>query len=85
MPQHAQLRSSLESEPAGATDTEDVPTLVFSGAPVNGHGTSSMAREVVLVPFPAHSACLILCRYCFDLIVSMTMSKQLSNVHYRLQ
>lgn len=68
MPQHAQLRSSLESEPAGASDTEDVPTLVFSRVPVNGQGASSMAREVVFVPFPTHSACLIVHRYCFDLL-----------------
>lgn len=84
MPQQAQLRSSLESEPAGASDTKDVPTLVFLRVPVNSQGASSMMREVVLVSFPAHSACLIVHRYCFDLIVSMTMSKQLSNVHYRL-
>lgn len=59
MPQQVQLRSSLEAVPAGASDTEDVLTLVFSRVPVNGHGASSMVREVGFVPFPAHSACLI--------------------------
>lgn len=75
MPQQSQLRSSLESVPAGTSDTEDVLTLVFSRVPVNGLGASSMAREVVFVPFPTHSVCLIFHRYCFDLM---------SNFHYRL-